>query len=78
MLFRSGSGFGGLGLGVLARGAFSAGLTGEALDASDRIIYEMGTGRLYYDSDGTGLAERIRIATLDSDLALTNRDFLVV
>jgi Ca2+-binding RTX toxin-like protein len=49
-----------------------------ALDAGDRIIYDSGTGNVFYDSDGTGPAAQILFARLSSGLALTNFDFFVV
>lgn len=65
-------------LGTLAAAAFRANTTGNAADASDRIIYETDLGRLFYDADGTGASARIQFASLDPALALTNLDFLVV
>ncbi|MCV9965251.1 M10 family metallopeptidase C-terminal domain-containing protein [Pararhizobium sp. BT-229] len=65
-------------LGTLAAAAFRANTTGNAADASDRIIYETDLGRLFYDADGTGAGARIQFASLDPALALTNLDFLVV
>ncbi|MDQ6433697.1 calcium-binding protein [Mesorhizobium sp. LHD-90] len=64
--------------GPLATAAFRANMTGLAADASDRIVYETDTGRLYYDPDGTGAAARIHFATLTGGLALTHADFHVV
>ena len=64
--------------GPLAAAAFRANTTGLAADASDRIVYETDTGRLYYDADGTGAGARIHFATLTGGLALTYRDFQVV
>jgi len=49
-----------------------------ALDASDRIIYNNGTGALSYDSDGTGANAAVQFATLNPGLALTNNNFQVV
>ncbi len=46
--------FVGLANGTLAASAFAASLTGQAADATDRILYETDTGFLYYDADGTG------------------------
>jgi len=39
-------------VGTLSISAFVANNTGTAADASDRIIYELDTGKLYYDHDG--------------------------
>ena len=69
--------FTGLKDGVLSADAFAANLTGFADDASDRIIYETDTGRLYFDPDGSGAGARILFATLAAGLALTNADFFV-
>ncbi|MDQ6438121.1 calcium-binding protein [Mesorhizobium sp. LHD-90] len=63
---------------TLAASAFRANTTGLAGDASDRIIYETDTGRLYYDADGTGAAARVQFAVLSAGLAITNTDFVVV
>jgi hypothetical protein len=46
-------------------------------DADDHIIYNSGTGALFYDSDGKGGAAQVQIATLTSGLSLTNADFEV-
>jgi|GEM_PF-606993 len=63
--------------GALAASAFHIGA--EANDASDRIIYDSGTGALFYDSDGsTGAAAAIQFASLGTGLALTEADFFVV
>jgi serralysin len=70
--------FAGLAGGTLAAGAFTANASGNAGDASDRIIYETDTGRLFFDADGTGAGAKIRFATLDPGLALTNADFVVI
>ncbi|MFI0844015.1 calcium-binding protein [Mesorhizobium sp. IMUNJ 23232] len=70
--------FSALPAGPLAAAAFRANTTGLATDASDRIIYETDTGKLFYDPDGTGAATRIHFATLSGGLALTHQDFQVV
>jgi serralysin len=67
-------------------GAFSAGgLAAErfvvgaaALEANDNIIYNIGSGALFYDSDGNGAAPAIQFAQLDTRPALTHLDFIVV
>ncbi|WP_290896315.1 calcium-binding protein [Hoeflea sp.] len=61
--------------GVLAASEFQVGAS--ANDASDRIIYNSGTGALFYDSDGNGAAAAIQFATLSAGLALTAGDFMV-
>jgi Ca2+-binding RTX toxin-like protein len=51
-----------------------------AHDADDSIIYNKGSGALYYDADGTGASAAIQIATIgtSSHASLTNADFWVV
>ena len=63
-------------LGTLAGTAFHTGAA--AHDADDRIIYDKTTGALSYDADGDGSAGAIQFATLDTGLALTCADFVVV
>ena len=63
--------------GTLAASAFAHNTSGNAADASDRIIYESDTGRLYFDRDGTGAAAKVHFATLTANLAMTNADFFV-
>jgi Ca2+-binding RTX toxin-like protein len=65
--------------GTLAADAFRANTTGLATDASDRIVYETDTGKLFYDADGSGAgATGIQFATVTDGLALTNADFVVI
>lgn len=64
-----------LGAGRLAASAFYASTTGTAHDADDRILYEIHTGRLFYDKDGTGGAAALQFAVVDSHLSLTAADF---
>ena len=52
-------------------------LDGDAKDTTDRILYETDTGWLYFDSDGTGAAEKVHFATVSSGLALSAFDFIV-
>ena len=70
--------FTGLSTGTLASSAFRANTTGNAGDATDRIIYETDTGKLYFDADGNGAGAKIHFATVDVGLALTNADFVVI
>jgi Ca2+-binding RTX toxin-like protein len=69
--------FRGLAEGGLARSAFVANTAGLATDRSDRIIYETDTGRLYFDRDGAGGADRVQFAEMTSGLAVTHLDFSV-
>ena len=70
--------FTGLGLanGTLSSAAFFIGTA--AADASDRVIYDSASGKLYYDADGLGGSAQVQIATMDVGLALTNADFQIV
>ncbi|MGP3699700.1 Calx-beta domain-containing protein [Rhodobacter sp. NSM] len=70
--------FRGLSEGALRNVAFASNLSGQATDATDRIIYERDTGALWYDADGAGGAGRVQIATLSSGLSLTAADFFVI
>ncbi len=68
--------FAGIGtLGVLAATAFHIG--SAALDAADRIIYDSGTGKLFYDEDGAGGVAAVQFAKLRPGLDLTAEDFFV-
>jgi Ca2+-binding RTX toxin-like protein len=69
--------FSGLANGGLKASAFVKNTSGNAADASDRIIYESDTGKLYFDRDGTGSAAKVYFATLEKNLALTHADFIV-
>jgi Ca2+-binding RTX toxin-like protein len=64
--------------GTLSPDAFRANTTGLAAAASDRIIYETDTGKLFYDADGSGAGNGIHFATVTDGLAFTNADFVVV
>jgi Ca2+-binding RTX toxin-like protein len=66
------------GTGILTADQFVANATGTAVDASDRILYETDTGRLFYDSNGSAAGGRIEFAQLSAGLALTNQDFFVI
>lgn len=80
VLENSGAGlFTELALGTLAADDFKLiGPGGAAVDASDRVLYNQTTGTLYYDPDGSGIAERIKFAVLDSLPSLSAADFLIV
>lgn len=61
--------------GTLSAAAFRQG--SAAGDASDRIVYEQATGKIYYDADGTGALAQILFATVTAGTALTNADFVI-
>ena len=69
--------FAGTNHGTLGAGYFHASTSGQAQDASDRILYDTDSGYLYYDPDGTGGAGRAYFARLDPGLALHADDFVV-
>ena len=69
--------FNGLAVGALSGAAFVRNTSGNAADASDRIIYESDTGKLFFDRDGTGAAAKVHFATLEAGLSVTRADFLV-
>jgi Ca2+-binding RTX toxin-like protein len=62
--------------GSVSPGEFAIGAA--ASDADDRLIYDSGTGALYYDSDGVGGTAAVQFATLAAGLALTYQDFAVM
>jgi serralysin len=62
--------------GGLTAGRFVTGTAAQ--DADDRVIYNSGTGALFYDSDGTGGAAAVQFATVSAGLSLTSLDFFVV
>src|SRR5262249_51246154 len=49
-----------------------------AHDSNDRIIYDSATGKLFYDSDGTGSHEQALIVTLGAHPALSANDITVI
>jgi Ca2+-binding RTX toxin-like protein len=49
-----------------------------ALDSSDRLIYNPNNGSLFFDADGIGEIELVKIASLGIGLGLTNENILVV
>ena len=62
--------------GVLKDGAFANGAA--ATTATQRLFYDAGTGGLYYDSDGTGVAEAMQVATLtNTPASLSASDFVL-
>lgn len=62
-------------LGWLSASAFHVGT--KAHDSSDRVIYNEGTGALYYDPDGTGRAAQVKFALVGPHKGLTHSDFFI-
>jgi Ca2+-binding RTX toxin-like protein len=62
--------------GTLASSAYYQG--SAAHDATDRIIYNSGTGAVFYDPDGTGSTAAVQFALLGTGLNVTASDFVVV
>ncbi|MCR6501357.1 hypothetical protein MUO32_20185 [Shinella sp. CPCC 101442] len=62
--------------GDLSSAAFYIGT--KAHDASDRIIYDSSSGKLWYDADGTGAIKPIQFALLDATLKMTATDFDII
>ncbi|MCU0523953.1 MAG: hypothetical protein MUF72_03915 [Elainella sp. Prado103] len=53
-------------------------LGAEAVDRSDRFIYDRGSGSLFFDADGIGGTSQVLIATLSNRSLLTRSDIVVV
>ncbi len=68
--------FTGLSLGTLSADAFTTGTA--ATTAEQRIIYDTGTGNLYYDADGNGAGAQVLFATLSNAPVLTASDITVI
>ncbi|MFI0844488.1 S8 family serine peptidase [Mesorhizobium sp. IMUNJ 23232] len=64
--------------GALLSGYFRANATGTAEDSNDHIVYQTGTGKLFYDADANGAGAAIQFALLTSKPAITAADFLVI
>lgn len=64
-----------LSVGVLSSEAFCYGT--QAADADDRIIYDQATGRLLYDSDGSGGRAAFEIAIFENRAVLDHTHFVV-
>ena len=70
----SAAGFGGgLVAGLLGSEMFT--IDNAATSSEHRFIYDAGSGDLFYDSDGIGDDEQIKIAGLESGLSLANENF---
>ncbi len=68
--------FTGLALGRPFAGSFTNGTA--ALDANDRLIYDINTGTLRYDADGNLGGAAVVVAIFDNNVALAHTNFLVI
>lgn len=66
------------GTGRLTADQFVKNTAGAATDTTDRIIYETGTGKLFYDSNGDATGGSIHFATIGTNLDVTSADFFIV
>lgn len=66
------------GTGTLTAAQFVKNSSGTAADASDRIIYETDTGKLFYDSNGSAAGGSVHFVTIGTNLSLTAADFFIV
>jgi Ca2+-binding RTX toxin-like protein len=64
------------GKGKLAADFFHQG--SNAQDGNDHIIYDVDTGKIYYDADGLGGADKILFARVDIGTPLDHNDFFVI
>ncbi|MBL1210788.1 MAG: calcium-binding protein, partial [Geminocystis sp. GBBB08] len=72
-----GSGFGGgLITGTLLLTQFTIG--SSATTSAHRFFYNSSTGGLFFDVDGSGATAAVQFATLNTGLALTNADLVVM
>jgi Ca2+-binding RTX toxin-like protein len=62
--------------GILDRDALRWG--GNAIDANDRILYDLATGTLSYDADGSGSGAAVKFAKIDPWLWLTHDSFRII
>ena len=75
----SASVFTALSRGELASGEFKtvAGAKSAVVDGNDHVLYDKGTGDLFYDADGGNAGGRVKFAVIDTHAALTFHDFLI-
>lgn len=62
-------------LGELAANQFQIGAAADP--ASDRIIYNQGTGEIFYDADDDLARAAVLFATVNPGISLSNHDFII-
>jgi Ca2+-binding RTX toxin-like protein len=60
----------------LPKGFFTIG--DKAKDANDFVVYDPKKGLLFYDTDGSGAGEAVRITTLSKSLKISVADLFVI
>jgi Ca2+-binding RTX toxin-like protein len=65
-----------LALGILSSSQFTIGAS--ATTSAQRFFYNSSNGGLFFDSDGNGATSALQFATLNTGLALTNQDIVVI
>jgi Ca2+-binding RTX toxin-like protein len=65
-----------LALGILSSSRFTIGAS--ATTSAQRFFYNSSNGGLFFDSDGNGATSAVQFATLNTGLALTNQDIVVI
>ena len=68
--------FTGLTDGALSAGAFA--FSSATAEADDRVIYDQGTGNLFFDADGGARDNQTLFATLTNKASITASDFFVI
>jgi Ca2+-binding RTX toxin-like protein len=63
--------------GTLFAANFRAGAGVRALDSNDYVLYDTGTGKLFYDADGSGTGAAVQIALLTGAPAITSADIFI-
>jgi serralysin len=63
--------------GVLSAANFRASSSGTAADSNDFVLYETDTGKLFYDTDGSGADAAVLVATLTGAPVLGAADIFV-
>jgi Ca2+-binding RTX toxin-like protein len=72
ILKMKGSVFGNLSAGMLEAELFQ--LATAAQDENDRFMFDQGNGQLWFDSDGTGTAAQVLVATFEQMASVTSMD----
>jgi serralysin len=71
--------FTGMDLGTLSDSQFQRGTVNwQAQDADDRILYDISTGSIYFDPDGSGAQAPELFATVHDGLILSASDFTII